>query len=225
MLERPPEVVRSFRATYRETQIGPNRGWAHFGFTSLASLTVVAFAISRVRHVHAIELVTIPVAFFVANVVEYFGHKGPMHHPKKGLGLVYERHTRQHHHFFTHEAMAYESSRDFKMVLFPPILFFFFLGAIATPIAMLLFLIATPNVAWIFIAVAIGYFLTYEWLHFSYHLSELSILGKSSLSRALRRHHRTHHDKALMGKYNFNISFPICDWLFGTTHSNNAQPR
>ncbi|MEO8877025.1 MAG: sterol desaturase family protein, partial [Polyangiaceae bacterium] len=99
-----------------------------------------------------------------------------------------------------------------------PILFFFFLGVIAAPIALLLFTIATPNVAWIFVAVAIGYFLIYEWLHFSYHLREDSIVGRNRLLRALRRHHQTHHDKALMGKYNFNISFPICDWIFGTTH-------
>ena len=62
--------------------------------------------------------------------------------------------------------------RDFKMVLFPPVMLLFFLGAIATPIALLLllFAMATPNVAWLYVAVAMSYFLTYEWLHFSYHL-------------------------------------------------------
>ncbi len=211
--------VEAFRAQYRETQISPNyRGWAHFAFTSCGSLAVIAFAISRVHQVKALELLTIPVAFLVANVTEYLGHKGPMHRPRKGLSLIYQRHTREHHHFFTHDAMSYESSRDFKMVLFPPVMLLFFLGAIATPMGLLLFALATPNVAWLYVAVAMSYFLTYEWLHFSYHLSGDSILGRSALAQTLRRHHQAHHDKALMGKYNFNITFPICDAIFGTTY-------
>ena len=80
-----PEV-ETFRAQYRETQIEPNyRGWAHFGFTSCASLAVIASAISRVHHLGALELLTIPIAFVIANVAEYLGHKGPMHRPAQRL--------------------------------------------------------------------------------------------------------------------------------------------
>jgi hypothetical protein len=219
MNDEVPDEVERFRAKYRETQIGPNyRGWVHFAFTSCGSLAVIAFAISRVHQLRAVELLTIPIAFLIANVAEYLGHKGPMHRPRKGLGLIYQRHTREHHHFFTHDAMSYESSRDFKMVLFPPLMLFFFLGAMATPVALVLFMVATPNIAWLFVAVAMSYFLTYEWLHFSYHLNEDTILGRNPLARALRRHHQAHHNKALMGKYNFNITFPICDLVFGTIH-------
>jgi Fatty acid hydroxylase superfamily len=221
----PINEVEAFRAQYRETQIGPNyRGWAHFAFTSCASLAVIGFAISRVHHVAPLEWLTIPIAFLIANAAEYFGHKGAMHRPRKGLGLLYQRHTREHHHFFTQAAMAYESSRDFKMVLFPPVMIFFFLGAVATPMGLLLFLIASANVAWMYVAVAMGYFLTYEWFHFSYHLNEDSIVGRNAIARALRRHHQAHHDKALMGKYNFNITFPICDAIFGTTYSKDRRP-
>ena len=35
---------------------------------------------------------------------------------------------------------------------------------------------------------------------------------------ALRRHHTLHHDPARMGRYHFNISFPVCDRLFGTLY-------
>jgi sterol desaturase/sphingolipid hydroxylase (fatty acid hydroxylase superfamily) len=41
----------------------------------------------------------------------------------------------------------------------------------------------------------------------------LSIPG----ARAAREHHRLHHDKALMGRYNFNVVFPLWDWICGTT--------
>lgn len=213
-----PERVATYRTDYRARNIGPRySGWAHLAFTSLGSLAAITFAIA---HVHAPTLVDwsiLPIGFVIANVGEYFGHRGPMHRPRKGLGLLYQRHTLQHHHFFTHDAMAYESSRDFKMVLFPPVMLLFFLGALATPIAFALYLAVSANAGWLFAAVGTGYFLTYEWLHFAYHLDPESWVGRFPLVRVLRRHHTRHHDLAAMGRYNFNITFPICDWLFGTT--------
>ena len=63
-----------------------------------------------------------------------------MHYPTRGLRLVYERHTRQHHRFLTDNAL---------------------------PAWLLLARLATPNVAWLFVAVSLGYFLNYEFLHLS----------------------------------------------------------
>jgi hypothetical protein len=214
-----PESVLVFRDDYRKKNIGPHYyGWAHFTFTSTASLAVIAFSISRVHAVRPLEWLVIPLTFLFANFAEFKGHRGPMHRPARRLEILFQRHTREHHHFFTHDAMTYLSSRDFKMVLFPPEMLFFFLGAIATPMAVALFLLVSPNVGWLYVAVAMGYFLTYEWLHFTYHLPEESLVGKLPFMKALRRHHTLHHDLALMGKYNFNISFPICDWVYGTTY-------
>jgi len=217
----PPEVSR-FRREYRETSIGPHyRGWLHFGFTTTGSLLAIGVAASRLHGVTALEWLTLPLGFVVANVVEYLAHKGPMHRPRAGLGFLYQRHTREHHHFFTHDAMECESSRDFKMVLFPPALLFFFLGMITAPIALMLGALFSANVGWLFVLLGASYFLTYEWLHFSYHQPSDSAIGRLGVVRALRRHHQAHHDKALMGKWNFNITFPISDRLFGTYYQNH----
>ncbi|HEX7667096.1 MAG TPA: sterol desaturase family protein [Polyangiaceae bacterium] len=195
----------------------------HFAFTSIASLAVIGVALAELRSPSFVELLTVPLWFFVANAAEYFGHKGPMHRPRAGLGLVYRRHTLEHHRFFTNDVMSYDSPRDFKMVLFPPVMILFFLGAIAGPIGLGLFLVWGRNVGCLFVATAMGYFLTYEWLHFAYHLPASSFVGKTALVRTLRRHHQTHHDRALMGKHNFNITFPICDAIFGTTYRGDRQ--
>jgi hypothetical protein len=213
------ESVAAFRTEYRATAIGPRySGWAHFVFTTTGSLAVIGFAISRVHAVAWWEWLTLPASFLLANLGEYFGHRGPMHHPRRGMRLLFRRHTRQHHHFFTHEAMAYESSRDFKMVLFPPVMLFFFLGCLATPIGLAAHFVVSPNAGWLFVATGMSYFLTYEWLHFSYHLPADSWIGRMPFVAALRRHHERHHDLALMGRYNFNITFPIGDWLMGTLY-------
>jgi hypothetical protein len=212
-----PEPVERFREEFRREGIGAGyTGWGHFAFTSLGSLAVLGLALSRLEGVRLPEWLMVPGTFLVANVAEYLGHRGPMHRPAKGLGLLYKRHTRQHHHFFTHEAMAYASSRDFKMVLFPPVLLLFFLGAIATPLGALCFVLLSPNAGWLFVATAVGYYLTYEWLHFSHHLPEGSWVARLPFMARLRRHHQAHHDLRLMGRHNFNITFPLCDRLFGT---------
>lgn len=223
MIEVPEEVVR-FRKAYRATEIGRRySGWGHFAFTTAGCLATIAFAVSQAHDVLWHQWLSIPLTFLLANGVEYAGHKLVMHRPRPGLGLVFRRHTLQHHHFYTHDAMAAESARDFHMTLFPPVLLLFFFGAIASPIGVFLFLVVSANAGWLFVATAMGYFLCYEWLHFSYHLKPESLVGRFWLVRILRRHHTAHHDLALMGRWNFNITFPIFDALLGTTHAAGAS--
>jgi len=215
-----------FRAEYRAKSIGPRySGWLHFAFTTLGSLAVIAFAISRVRQPSWQELLVLPIGFLVSNAAEYFGHRGPMHRLQRYLGVIFRRHSVEHHHFFTHDRMSYESSRDFKMVLFPPVMLLFFLGGMATPIALILFLLFSPNAGWLFVAIGVGYYLTYEWLHFAYHFPEHTFVGRFPPVRVLRQHHRAHHNLALMTRWNFNITFPICDRLFGTTYRRSPEGR
>lgn len=212
-----PREVAEFRVRHRADHIGPHyRGWLHFAITTVGSLAAIGFAASRVRAPAGLELLAIPVMFVVANLGEYFGHRGPMHHRRQGLAILFERHTLQHHRFYTHEAMAADSARDFQMVLFPPVMLVFFLGCLATPLGLALGVAFTPNVGWLFAATAVGYFLTYEWLHWSYHQHPDSWVGRRALVRRLRHHHTIHHDLTRMTRVNFNITFPIADRWFGT---------
>ena len=212
-----PVPVAAFRQEYRAQHLGPHySGVLHFAFTSLGSLAVIGGALSQVAGPTLLELLTVPATFLFANAVEYFGHKGPMHHRGRALAILFERHTQQHHRYYTHEAMSYKGTRDFKMVLFPPVMLLFFLGAVAAPIGALLFLAASRNVALLYVATAMGYFLTYEWLHFCHHLPPDGPLGRIGFLRRLRANHQAHHDPARMNACNFNITFPICDRLFGT---------
>jgi hypothetical protein len=214
-----PTRVARFRIEHRQTGIGRRyNGWLHFGFTSLGSLAAIAVALAFVRRPSPAELLVVPGGFLLANLVEYFGHKGPMHRRKRGLSLLFRRHTEQHHRFFSHDAMAYESSRDFQMVLFPPVMLLFYLGAVATPFAIALRLVWSANAGLLFAATGTAYLLTYEWLHFAYHLDPRSWVGRLPLMETLRRHHTRHHDPALMSRYNFNITFPIADVIFGTRY-------
>jgi len=221
-----PPTVSEFRRQYRTLEVSPHySGILHFLFTSVSSLAVIGLSIGRVHGVTPLEWLVVPLTFLYANGVEYIGHKGPMHHPMRFLKVLFNRHALQHHRFFTHEAMAYETPQDFQMVLFPPMMIVFFIGFHAAPIGIAFYYLVSSNVALLFTATAIGYFLIYEWLHLSYHLREGSLVGRLPFMKALRQLHTQHHNPALMSSYNFNITFPICDFLFATRFRGRPVPE
>ena len=168
--------------------------------------------------VQPVEWLTVPLTFLYCNLAEYLGHRGPMHHRTRFLAGVFQRHTVEHHSFFTDELMSFESPRDYRAVLFPPLLLVFFFGFFAVPVGAILYFLVSPNVCFLFVFTAILYYLNYELLHFSYHLDPGSWLGGLPLIRRLRGNHVLHHRKSLMTRYNFNITYPICDRLFGTLY-------
>ena len=49
-------------------------------------------------------------------------HEFVMHRPVniKGLRAIYERHTLNHHQFFTDEEMRFRDHKDWRVTVFPP---------------------------------------------------------------------------------------------------------
>jgi hypothetical protein len=107
-------------------------------------------------------------------------------------------------------------------VLFPPLLVIFFFGLFGTPVWFALAYLFSNNVAWLFVACGIGYFLNYEVLHLAYHLPEQHPLARVKLVRKAALAARAAPRPAPDGAHNFNISYPVCDWLFGTLVSAGA---
>lgn len=222
----PDDATRRFRADYREREI-PARYDArrHLLFTFGGGSLALIACLWQLEAVSATEWLTVPLAFLYANLSEYLGHRFPMHRPFRGLGLVYRRHAGQHHRFFNDRAMDYESSRDLRAVLFPPLLVIFFFGSFALPVWLLLSWSLSPNVAWLFIATGLAYFLNYELLHTAYHVPEGHWLGRMPGVQRLKWLHQAHHDTRRMAAINFNISYPLCDWLFGTLQRDRREPH
>jgi hypothetical protein len=218
-----PESVQRARAAYRARRISAHySGPLHLATTIAVSELVAAWSLLMLENVSPREWLTVPLTFLYANLSEYLGHRGPMHHRTRFLGKVFERHAIEHHSFFTDEAAAFESTRDYKAVLFPPLLVVFFIGCFAMPAGALLYMLVSPNVGFLFMLTAVLYFLNYELLHFAYHSDPESWLGRRPVVSSLRRHHIAHHDRRLMTQYNFNITYPICDYLFRTRYRGDA---
>ncbi len=220
----PAQSIQQVREAYRTEEM-PRlyEGHLHFLFTSLFGLGGIALCVWLMRDVTWPELLTIPVTFLYANLAEYLGHRGPMHRRKKYAPIVFDGHTGIHHRFFTEDDFAYEGHRDWHALLLPPYMIVFFFGLFTVPIGVLLYFVVSPNVAYLFVATGLGYFVGYEWLHFCYHAPEDSVLLRLPFMRSLRKHHMTHHNPRLMTRYNFNITFPIFDWLLRTTYHGERK--
>lgn len=218
------QAVEQARAAFRERHISKHySGPLHLATTVSISLFVALLCAVALHEVTALEWLTIPLTFLYANLSEYLGHKGPMHHRTRFLALIFERHTIEHHAFFTDEVATYDTSQDFKAVLFPPVMLLFFIGCFALPVGALLYFLLSPNVCFLFGLTVILYFLNYELLHFAYHMDPGSAVGRLPFMDRLREHHTHHHDRQLMNRYNFNITFPICDRLFGTAYKEQKD--
>ena len=218
--------VAAFRQAFRREEIGPGyNGLGHAIFTFGIGLAVIVLSLLSLHDVRPAEWLAVPLTLLYANLSEYFGHRGPMHHPWRGLGIVYRRHAGQHHRFFTAEDMEIEGTRDLKAVLFPGVMMLFFVLAFAVPVGLLIGWWLGANVAWLFVASAMAYFLNYELLHLLYHLPQRGVLARMSWLARLRRLHRAHHDPSLMSRYNFNITYPVGDVLFGTLWRGDSGGR
>ena len=62
-----------------------------------------------------------------------------------------------------------------------------------------------------------GMYLIYEFMHFCCHVDENWFVRHCPFVNSLRRHHTAHHNARLMMEVNMNLTFPIADWLFGTS--------
>ena len=70
--------------------------------------------------------------------------------------------------------------------------------------------------------VTTGMYLIYEFMHFCCHVDENWFVRNCPFVNTLRRHHTAHHNARLMMEVNMNLTFPIADWLFGTSDLNRG---
>jgi hypothetical protein len=162
-------------------------------------------------------LLVIPIALF-GNWVEWAAHRYVLHRPVKGLEMIYKRHCAVHHQFFTHHDMTYYGHKEWRALLllpFAPVGFVL----MAVPPALVLGVLISPNAGYIAVFAMAAYYLLYEGLHTLSHLDDrrYPYLKYIPLINTVRRMHYIHHVLGFMQTRNFNLTFPICDALFGTS--------
>jgi sterol desaturase/sphingolipid hydroxylase (fatty acid hydroxylase superfamily) len=189
--------------------------WLHLALTTLPGMAVVVGAAVFITDLGLLELLAVPVTFVLANLGEWHAHRHLLHRRWKVLPLLYDKHTPMHHRIYRYDDMEIRSTRELKLVLIPAtgvMALVVFNAGVALGIGALL----SANVGWLYLATVGVYVVSYELSHAAYHLPATHPIGRLRLVRRLRELHAIHHDPRVMQRWNFNVTLPLADWLFGT---------
>jgi len=139
----------------------------------------------------------------------------------KALHIIYHYHMLNHHQYFTDDDMYFHDHRDWRITIFPPYAITIFI-LISVPFAALAGFVFSANAGWLFISVVAAMGMIYELIHLCCHCEENWFVRNCPLINTARRHHAAHHNIRLMMNVNMNVTFPISDWLFGTSDLNRG---
>jgi len=191
--------------------------WVHLAFPSFFGLAFIAIGLYQLHDVQWYEWALVPVILVLLNVNEWHIHRNMLHRRFWPLEVLFWRHTPEHHVIFVRDDMAMRSSSEFRLVLIPAY------GIVAIfvttlPITAALWFWVSHNVAALWVACSMGYVVSYEWLHLSYHLPASNPIARNGIITWLRQQHAVHHTPELMQRWNFNVTVPFGDWLLRTTY-------
>ncbi len=211
------ERQRKFREKYKSNISPLYNGVLHLAVTYGVGIAGIWWCLNHIENAGWAWLLMIPV-FLFGNFVEWFMHMHVMHRriDVYALRAIYERHTREHHQYFTDAEPTMDTTREWRIVFFPwRVLTVVGIGGVG--LGYLTSLIFNANAGYIVFLTMVGYYLTYETFHYCCHVHENWFVRNMPFINTIRRHHILHHNFGIMMKYNMNLSFPIADWFMGTS--------
>jgi hypothetical protein len=211
------ERQKKFRESY-VNQISPfYNGLFHIGVMYAAGFTAIYYCASQLDNPTWAWLTIIPVAI-AGNFVEWAMHKYVMHRliDVFALRAIYDRHTRQHHQYFTDTDYTIDTVKEHRIVFFPWRVLIV-LGIAGTILGYIASKIFNPNVGYILYMTMVGHYLLYETFHYCCHVKENWFVRNMPFINTIRRHHAAHHNLGIMMHKNMNLTFPLADWIMGTS--------
>lgn len=211
------ERQRKFREQYK-AKISPYyNGLLHIGVMYSFGIAALWYCFNKLENPTWEWLLIIPV-FLAGNLIEWAMHTFVMHKRIDVFALraIYERHTREHHQYFTDNDPTIDTVREFRIVFFPWRVLTV-LAVSGTIFGYIASLILNANAGYILFMTMVGQYLVYETFHYCCHIRENAFVRNMPFINTIRRHHTAHHNQGIMMKYNMNLTFPIADWLMGTS--------
>jgi hypothetical protein len=211
------QTTEAFRSRYRANIHPLYNPWLHGTFVLVFGLMAITVFWSSVHQVLPLEWLAVPLTLLFYNFGVYMVHRHLGHQKKNFARLFYARHTGDHHSFFAPGHMTYNSARDWRVILFPAWLIVLHTLVITLPVWWLLSQFNANVAGMVGGCLVLGY-LAYEVFHACEHLPPHNPLTRLPWIRQMRRLHELHHRREMMQERNFNIVFPLMDFLFGTLH-------
>lgn len=208
---------RKFREQYMGKVSPLYNGLLHITVMYGAGIAGLWYCASHLSGVTWEWLIAIPV-FLAGNLIEWAMHTFVMHRRVDVFALraIYERHTREHHQYFTDNDVTIDTTREFRIVFFPWRVLAV-LGVGGTVLGYLANVLINPNAGYIVFMTMVALYLNYETFHYCCHVHDNWLVRNIPFINTIRRHHTAHHNMGIMMKYNMNLTYPIADWLMGTS--------
>lgn len=211
------ERQRLFREQYKD-RISPfYNGIVHIAVMFAVGVGLITYCLRQMQGATWEWLFVVPV-FIAGNFIEWGMHKYVMHRRRDVFALraIYERHTREHHQYFTDNDVTIDTTREFRIVFFPWRVLIV-LGVFGTLFGWIAAQILNPNVGYVVFITMVGHYLLYETFHYCCHVHENAFVRNVPFVNTIRRHHTAHHNQGIMMHKNMNLTFPIADWVMGTS--------
>lgn len=211
------ERQRKFREQYKSNISPLYNGLLHIMVMYAVGIAALWYCATRLQGVTWEWLVVIPV-FLAGNLIEWGMHTFVMHRRIDVFALraIYERHTREHHQYFTDNDITIDTTREFRIVFFPWRVLAV-LGVAGTGLGWLAAQLFNANTGYIVFMTMVAQYLNYETFHYCCHVHDNWFVRNVPFINTIRRHHTAHHNLGIMMKYNMNLTYPIADWLMGTS--------
>ena len=211
------ERQKKFRDSYINDVSPFYNGLLHIGVMYVAGISAIYYCATQLDKPTWAWLTIIPVAI-AGNFVEWAMHKYVMHRliDVFALRAIYDRHTRQHHQYFTDTDYTIDTVKEHRIVFFPWRVLIV-LGVAGTILGYIAAKIFNPNVGYILYMTMVGHYLIYETFHYCCHVKENWFVRNMPFINTIRRHHAAHHNLGIMMHKNMNLTFPLADWIMGTS--------
>ena len=164
------ERQRQFREQYM-LEVSPlYNGLIHVAVMFIVGIAGVLYCFGQLDNPTWEWLLIAPV-FIAGNFVEWVMHKYVMHRKIDVFALrsIYDRHTRNHHQYFTDNDATIDSVREFRIVFFPWRVLTV-LGVSGIPLGFIAAWMFNPNAGYILYMTMIGHYLLYEIFHLCCHV-------------------------------------------------------
>jgi fatty acid hydroxylase family protein len=216
------ERQRKFREKYL-SEISPwYHGFVHIGVMYAAGIGAIWWCVSQMQSPTWEWLLIVPVAI-AGNFGEWALHKYVMHRLRDVFAVraIYDRHTRQHHQYFTDNDPTINTVKEFRIVFFPwrVLIVLAVMGGLLGYVAAQ---VINPNAGYVVFITMIGHYMVYETFHFSCHVPDNWFVRNMPFINTIRRHHAAHHNMGIMMHCNMNLTFPIADWAMGSSDLNRG---
>ncbi len=211
------ERQRRFREEYKANISRFYNGFVHIIVMYGTGIAAIAYCVSQLHNARW-EWTLIAPVLLAGNFTEWAMHRYVMHRKIDVFALraIYDRHTRQHHQYFTDNDATIDTVREFRIVFFPwrvmAVLAIFgsLFGWLATQLI-------NANAGYIVFIAMIGHYMVYETFHFCCHVRDNWFVRNIPFVNTIRRHHTAHHNMGIMMHFNMNLTFPIADWCLNTS--------